>query len=161
MYTTGRIGNALLLLVRKADMPTPKLTAEIITAAILGLEEQKRHIDTKIADLRAVLSPGPAAPAATPEPAKRKRRKMSAAGRRAIAEAQRKRWAASKKAAEPPAPAKPEPPKPRRRISKEGLARIVAATKKRWAAVRAVKAQQEKAARKAARKKAAGKEPAV
>jgi len=37
----------------------------------------------------------------------------------------------------------------------------VAATKKRWAAVRAVKAQQEKAARKAARKKAAGKEPAV
>ena len=29
-------------------MPTQKLTAEIIAAAILGFEQQKRHIDTKI-----------------------------------------------------------------------------------------------------------------
>jgi hypothetical protein len=35
-------------------MPTPKLTDEIIIAAILGFEEQKRHIHTKIAELRAM-----------------------------------------------------------------------------------------------------------
>jgi hypothetical protein len=70
---------------------------------------------------------------------------MSAAGRKAIAEAQRKRWAVSKKAAKPPAPATPEAPKPKRRISKAGMARIIAATKERWARVRAAKAQQAKA----------------
>ena len=36
------------------DMPT-KLTPEIINAAILGFEEQKRHIDTQIAELRSLL----------------------------------------------------------------------------------------------------------
>jgi hypothetical protein len=36
-------------------MPT-KLTPEIISAAILGFEEQKRHIDANIAELRAILS---------------------------------------------------------------------------------------------------------
>jgi hypothetical protein len=137
-------------------MPTPKLTTEIIAAAIDGYELQKTRIDAKIAGLRALLSGGPAEAAATPERPKRKRRKISAAGRKAIAEAQRKRWAASKKAAEPSAPAIPEAPKPKRRISKAGLARIIAATKKRWARVRAAKAQQEKTSRKAARKKAAG-----
>src|ERR1035441_8235409 len=50
---TGKI--ALTWMVRKADMPT-KLTTEIITAAILGFEEQKRHIDAKIAELRAMRS---------------------------------------------------------------------------------------------------------
>ena len=141
-------------------MPTQKLTAEIIAAAIDGYEFQKTRIDTKIAELRALLSGGPAEAAATPEQPKRKRRKISAAGRKAIAEAQRKRWAASKKAAEPSAPATPEAPKPKRRISKAGLARIIAATKERWARVRAAKAQQEKAARKAVRKKAAGRKAA-
>lgn len=37
-------------------VPTPKLTNEIIAAAILGFEEQKRRIDTKIGELRAMLS---------------------------------------------------------------------------------------------------------
>jgi hypothetical protein len=82
-------------------MPT-KLTIEILTAAIEGFEFQKRKIDFKIASLRAMLSGRPAKPDATPEPPKRKRRKMSAAGRKAIAEAQRKRWAESKRQAEQP-----------------------------------------------------------
>ena len=112
-----------------------KLIPEIITAAILGFEEQKRHVDTQIAELRAVLTGGPTEPAARPEPPKRKRRKMSAAGRKAIAEAQRKRWAASKKAAE--SPKTPKAPKAKRRLSKAGRAAIVAATKKRWALKRA------------------------
>src|ERR1035441_6368045 len=77
------------------------LLPEIITAAIEGFEAKKTRIDAQIAELRAVLPGGPTEPAATPEPPKRKRRKMSAAGRKAIAEAQRKRWAASKRAPQP------------------------------------------------------------
>lgn len=72
-------------------MPTPTLTAEIITAALDGYEIQKASIDTKIAELRAMLSSGTTQTAATPEPTKRKRRKMSAAGRKAISEATKKR----------------------------------------------------------------------
>ena len=133
----------------------PKLTGEIITAAILGFEEQKRQIDTKIAELRAMLPGGPATPA-TPEAPTRKRRKFSAAARRRMKEAQQRRWAKIRGESEPPALVTPEAPKPKRRISKAGMARIIAATKERWARVRAAKAQQEKTSRKAARKKAAG-----
>ena len=141
-------------------MPTPKLTADIIAAAIGGYEFQKTRIDTRIAELRNLLAGRSTETAATPQPPKRKRRKISAAGRKAIAEAQRKRWAASKKAAEPSVAATPQAPEPKRRISKAGMARIIAATKERWARVRAAKAQLEKAARKAARKKAAVKKAA-
>ena len=74
-------------------MPT-RLTNEIIAAAILGFEEQKRHIDIQIAELRAALSGSSTAPASTPEGPRGKRRKMSAAGRKAISEATKKRWAA-------------------------------------------------------------------
>jgi hypothetical protein len=108
-------------------MPT-KLTFEIITAAILGFEEQIRHIDRQIAELRSLLSAGE--PTGVPESAKPKRRTMSAAARARIGEAQRKRWAASKKASEPA-------PKPKRRLSAAGRKAIIAATKKRWALKRA------------------------
>jgi hypothetical protein len=123
---------------KSSNMPTPKLTTEIVNAAILGMEAQKEKLDAKIAELRNWLTGGPTEPAAAPEPAKRKRRKMSAAGRKAIAEAQRKRWAASKKAAEPQVPE--AAPKPKRKLSAAGRKAIIAATKKRWAAVRAAKA---------------------
>jgi hypothetical protein len=140
-------------------MLTARLTPELIAAAVEGYESQKTHIDRKIAELRAILSGESVETAATPEPATRRRRKMSAAGRKAIAEAQRKRWAEARKAIEP---APQNAAKPKRRISKEGMKRIVAATKKRWAAVRAAKAQQEKAAaRKTAIKKAAVKKAAA
>jgi hypothetical protein len=119
-------------------MPTPKLTTEILTAAILGMEAQKEKLDAKIAELRSLLTGGSAeTPAAAQEPAKRKRRKMSAAGRKAIAEAQRKRWAESKKRQ-----AAPEAPKPKRKLSAAGRRAIIAATKKRWAAKRAEAAKQ-------------------
>jgi hypothetical protein len=36
-------------------MPTPKLAAEILIAAIEGFESQKRRIDDQIAELRAML----------------------------------------------------------------------------------------------------------
>jgi hypothetical protein len=120
-------------------MPTPKLTTEIVTAAILGMEAQKEKLDAKIAELRGWLTGGPTEPAATAEPATPKRRKMSAAARKRIGDAQRKRWAASKKAAEPPVPE--AAPKNKRKLSRAGRAAIVAATKKRWDAVKAAKAQ--------------------
>jgi hypothetical protein len=41
-------------------MPTQKLTAEIIVAAIQGYEFQKTGIDAKITDLRAMLPGGSA-----------------------------------------------------------------------------------------------------
>jgi len=118
-------------------MPT-KLDHEVLAAAIEGFEAQKKHIDAQIAEIRQILSGGSAEPAATPEPGRRKRRKMSAAGRKRIAEAQRKRWAASRKDSVAPAKApKPEAKKPKRKLSAAGRKRIIEATKKRWAAVRA------------------------
>ncbi len=115
-------------------MPTPKLTDEILTAAILGFEEQKRHIDTRIAELRAMQTGASAGETATPKEPKQRRRKMSAAGRKAIAEAQRKRWAI-KKAAD--GTAQHQVAKPKRKLSAAGRKAIIAATKKRWALKRA------------------------
>lgn len=114
-------------------MPT-KLTPEIINAAIDGFEAQKTRIDDRIRQLRAMLSRDPAENGATTEAPKRKRRKMSAAGRKAIAEAQRKRWAASKKQPKSPTP---EPVKHKRKLSAAGRRAISEATKRRWAAKKA------------------------
>jgi hypothetical protein len=133
-------------------MPT-KLTPEIINAAILGFEEQKRHIDANIANLRAILSGDSAESAVNPEPTKHKRRKVSAAGRARIAEAQRKKWAESKEASHPSIPE--VTPKPKRKLSEAGRKAIVAATKKRWALKRAEAAKTQQAApKKTAVKKA-------
>jgi hypothetical protein len=125
-------------------MPTPKLTNELVIAAIKGFEEQKRGIDAQIAELRAFLSGEPAERALTPAPEKPARRKVSAAGRKAMAEAQRKRWAAKKGMPAPQAsatptatPASKAASKPKRKLSAAGRAAIIAATKKMWAAKRA------------------------
>lgn len=67
-------------------------------------------------------------------PGNPKRRKMSAAGRKAIAEAAKKRWAAYRGEK----PAKPEKPmKKRRTMSAAGRAKIAAAAKARWAKAKA------------------------
>src|SRR5260370_14825510 len=73
-------------------MPTVKLTAEIMNAAIEGFESQKRRIDEQIADIRQMLDGSRAEHAGVSKPQTRRRRKMSAAGKKAIAEAQRRRW---------------------------------------------------------------------
>src|SRR5690349_20034063 len=112
----------------------PTLTREIIEAAILGFEQQKTKIDNQIAELRAML-PGSSVAAKTTAEAKKTKRTMSAAGRRAIAEAQRKRWAAAKGESSPVP--KKTARKGRRKLSPEGKAAIVAALKKRWAAKKA------------------------
>lgn len=126
-------------------MPTQKLTSEIVTAAIEGFEQQKRRIDSQIAELRAMLSGSPtesgdARPAPT-TPTKRKRRKLSAVARKRIGDAQRKRWAASKGQS---TAATQKAPKAKRRLSAAGRQAIIAATKKRWALKRAEAAKAAK-----------------
>src|ERR1700722_7109032 len=121
--------------MKNDHMPTPKLTTEIITAAIDGFEARKKRIDGQIAELRALLTGQRAESVAASAPPKRGRRKMSAAGRKAIAEAQRKRWATSKKTSGSGAPS--VVPKPRRKMSAAARKAIGAATKKRWALKRA------------------------
>ena len=113
-------------------MPIPKLTHEVILAAITGFESQKSRLDVQIAELRAMLDGGRPEPAATPEAAPPKR-KISAAARRRMALGQRKRWAAIKGTTESPSHATTlEPSKPKRKLSAAGRAAIVAALKKRW-----------------------------
>jgi hypothetical protein len=112
-------------------MAIPRLTNEIIDAAILGFEEQKRRLDEQLAELRAMRTGANHTALASSRP----RRKMSAAGRKAIAASQRQRWAALKGSSAPPKAAK----KAKRKLSAAGRAAIVAALKKRWAAKKAAK----------------------
>jgi hypothetical protein len=143
-------------------MPIQKLSPEIITAAILGFEEQKRNIDSKITELRAMLPGGPGETASTPEVPTPKRRKFSAAARRRMKEAQQRRWAKIKGESEPAAPATPVAPKPKRKLSAAGRKAIQDALRRRWAqkradAAKAQPASAKKIARKVAAKKAAKK----
>jgi hypothetical protein len=120
----------------RTHMP-PKLTAEIINAAIEGFESQKRRIDSQIDELRQLLSPastaaGPASGAPAPK------RKISAAGRRRMAAAQQARWAKVRGQADlPSSPAASKPARKKRKLSATGRKAISEATKKRWAAKRA------------------------
>jgi len=144
-------------------MPTPKLNAEIIAAAIEGFESQKGRIDSQIGELRAMLSGGRTEGTATPKAPTRKR-KVSAAARRRMAEGQKKRWAAIKAESEKPkSAARPEPGKPKRKISAAGRRAISEATKRRWALKRAeaAKAQSSSAKKTATQtKKTAKRTPA-
>lgn len=124
-----------------------KFTPELIHAAIEGFQYQKRRLDEQIADLRQMLDGNAPEPAAVSEPRRRGRRKMSAAARARISEAQRKRWAQAKGSATPAKAAA----KPKRKLSAAGRKRIIEATKARWARVRA------EAANKSGATKGAGK----
>src|SRR5262249_34818333 len=124
-------------------------TNEIIEAAITGFEAQKQHIEAQLAELRALLSSVSADSAPTQQPTDRKQRGMSAAGRTAIAEAQRKRWAAVKGKSAAPKTAK----KPKRKLSAAGRAAIVAALKKRWAAKKSANGGETEVRNKTTRKK--------
>jgi hypothetical protein len=72
------------------------LTSELITAAIDGFEEQKKRIDNRLAELRQMLKPHMTAVSAT---IPTKKRQFSAAARKRMAAAQRKRWAERRAAA--------------------------------------------------------------
>jgi DNA-binding protein HU-beta len=144
-------------------MPTPKLTAEIVNAAILGFESQKTRIDDQIAELRSMLDGSSAEPVTTTEAPTGKRRKFSAAARKRMKEAQQLRWAKIRGESESSTPVTPEAAKPKRKMSAAGRKAISEATKKRWAAFYAAKAKpvvaKKAAAKKATAKKAAKKAP--
>ena len=111
-----------------------KLTAEILDAAIEGFEARKIRIDEQIAQVRQLLNGDQPVAASTSETQNEPRRKMSAAARKRIGDAQRKRWAATKGDTET---ASKTATKPKRKLSAAGRAAIVAALKKRWAAKKA------------------------
>jgi hypothetical protein len=117
----------------------PYVSFEIVQAAILGLQVKKQSVAAKIAKLREiqrnfVSSADAKDPASTHHPAQQ--RKISAAAKKRMAEAQRNGRPAVRKAGVSHA-AKPVAMKPR--LSPAGRRRIVAATKKRWATIRAAK----------------------
>ena len=135
-------------------MPTPKLTPEIITAAIDGFESQKRRIDDQIAELRSLLHGGSAGATTAPEAPTPKRKKFTAAARRKMALAQKARWAKIKGESGPSTAGTSEPPKPKRKLSAAGRKAIQEAVRKRWAQKRA-EAAKVQPAKTTARNKAA------
>lgn len=64
----------------------------VLQAALEGLEVRKKQVEEKIAAVRSMLGSPAKARAALPAVAKPKRR-LSAAARKRIAEAQKRRWA--------------------------------------------------------------------
>ena len=122
-----------------------------LAMALIGYEAEKAKMDTAIADIKARLGQGrPAnrkeAAVGAPAGAPARKRVMSAAARKRIAAAQRKRWAEFHKG-------KSEEKKPKRVLSEAGRKAIADAARKRWAAQR--KAAAKKPAAKAARKSTA------
>jgi hypothetical protein len=122
-------------------MPTAKLTNPIIQAAIDGFEAQKHRIDAQIAELRAMLT-GSSETVAGQTPAKRKRRKLSAAAIKRMSAAQKLRWAkikgeASAAPAKAPAVKKAKSTKSKGGLTAAGRRALSIAMKKRWAAKKA------------------------
>ena len=122
---------------------------ELLAAALVGYEQRLAEISGKIAEIQRQLG-RPAEhderevlPVAEGAPARR-RRNMSPAGRKRIAAAQHKRWAAYRKGQEPASAKKTVAvqkalARPARRMSAAARKRIAAAQRRRWAEVRAKK----------------------
>jgi hypothetical protein len=138
-------------------MHTRQLTAEILDAAIEGFEARKVRIDEQIAQVRQ-LQNGRSPATTTSEPQKQPRRKMSAATRKRMGEAQSKRWAVAKSGAQTASEATAML---KRKLSAAGRAAIVAALKKRWAAKKAgLTVVKKTVTKKAASRKAVAKKAA-
>ena len=106
---------------------------------IRQLEQLASGIDRALAALRGVANQGGSAVAATSlGVVRRKPRRMSAAARKRIGDAARKRWAALRAAQGTDKPATVK--RRKRHLSPEGRRRIIEATKRRWAAKRAADA---------------------
>ena len=126
------------------------LSAHVLEAALQGLGLQKERIEEQIRQVQNLLGQRRGRPLgrATEGAAPRKRRGIGAAGRRRIALAQKKRWAALKESATE----KPAPTVKKRKMSAAGRAKIAAAARKRWAKVK--KAAESKKRVPAAKKSA-------
>jgi hypothetical protein len=118
---------------------------------ISDLEQQRSAIDRAISALREVTGTHTASSVTASAPrdgAATKKRTITPAGRKKIAEAMRRRWAAKRvgaqdaKATQESASGQKQSsdkraPTKKRRLSPEGRRRIIEATKRRWAAKRA------------------------
>jgi hypothetical protein len=138
-------------------MPKQNLNPEILAAALEGLEAQRARLDAHIAQTRRLLGTRPQEPAAAAE-TPRPKRKMSAAARKRISIATRKRWAehhrklaAAAQSSKPPA-AVAKPPRRKRKMSAAARKRISDATRKRWAEYRRKKEEAQAAPKKPAAK---------
>lgn len=119
---------------------------DLLTMALVGYEAQIAKINAAIGEIQSRLGKG-----SSTSPASPKKPRMSAAARKRIGDAQRKRWAAMKKGqAQGKSAADPK----KRKLSAAGRRAIIAATKKRWAAVRKAAAKKTKPVAKAASKAA-------
>ncbi|HEX8985361.1 MAG TPA: hypothetical protein VF767_08015 [Bryobacteraceae bacterium] len=84
-------------------MPRGKSTVpnqELLSAALLGLEGQKKKIEELIREVHGMLGRRPAKAAQTeaaPAKTTSRRRKLSSAARKRIAAAQKRRWAEYRK----------------------------------------------------------------
>ena len=121
------------------------ISVEVLAAALAGLELQRERIDGHIAQIREMLGRrGPGRPRKEPkvglvsqgQPTGRPdRRRFSAQARARMAEAQRKRWAATKRNVQ----AQGAPVNTKRHLSAEARGKMAAAARKRWAAARKAK----------------------
>ena len=127
------------------------INRDLLAMALLGYEAQKTWINAAIADIQAQLAHrGPGRPRVATDVAVPKKRTMSAAARKRIGAAQRKRWAAVKKTqAQGKSAAKPAAPK-KRKLSAAGRKAIIEATRKRWAAFRKAGGKKKAVAQKSA-----------
>ena len=128
---------------------TPQIDSVVLTAALEGLELQRQRLDAKIDEVKRLLksaetdvvttSPHPVT--ASSDAQVRPRKKFSAATRKKMALAQKKRYAALKGQAEPEQAAATQPAKAtwKRKLSAAGLANIRAAVAKRWAKAKSAK----------------------
>ncbi len=158
----GQLGFFCLLILAHfvrywPHMAKTQVDQGLLEAALIGYQAQLTTITGHIAELKSRLGgTAPAQGAGGPAASTMKPRKMSAAAKRRIAAAQRKRWAEYHRT-RGAAPAKKAK---KRNMSSAARERIAAATRKRWIAYRADKAAALAAAQKP-KKKAAVKKSAV
>jgi hypothetical protein len=110
------------------------LSQATLLAAIASFEAEQKVIEDHLFECRKLLREMTDIPPGKPVPVSTtpRKRTSSAAGRKSIAEAMRKRWAAKKQAA----PAPEAVAKPKRKVSAAARERMALAQQKRWAALK-------------------------
>jgi hypothetical protein len=121
-------------------MSMASIDAQTLQAALIGYQHEHSVILQRIAEIQSQLRGAGAGKSTGEKMAGGRKRVMSAAARKRIAAAQRKRWAAYHDSTGGKPAAKKTGSK-KRRLSPEGRARIAEAARKRWAAARANKVQ--------------------
>lgn len=115
------------------------LDTELLRAALVGYQHQVSVLTDRIAEIKQQLGSQSSDGAVKPV-ADTSKRQVSAAGRRRMADAQKRRWAAFHDKNGTPAKKASGKGQGKRKMSAAGRERIAAATRKRWAAYRAQKA---------------------